>query len=115
MASRYPHPFLLLACPLLTMAGCTETEPYNRVGMWSPVGANTRNIAAMAADPRDLIRGHGDGAGANGRMSADAVNRLRDGTTKPLLSISAQSAPGADVAPAGAPAGAPPPATGGAN
>jgi len=111
MATHSPGPFLLLA--VLAVGACTDTEPYNRPAMWAPAGANARNIAAMAAQPRDLVRGHGDGGGANGRTSADAVARLRDGFPRPLASVSAQSAPGADVAPGAAPA--PPPPAGGAN
>lgn len=101
---------------LLLSGACTDTEPYNRAGMWRPTGANARNMATMAAYPRDLIRGHGDGANANGRMSAEAVTRLNNGTPKPLLSIGAGAAPGGDPAAAapaapGAP-GAPPAAAG---
>jgi type IV pilus biogenesis protein CpaD/CtpE len=41
------------------LAGCDQTDPYKREGMWQPVGANAINIAAMVERPADLIRGHG--------------------------------------------------------
>ena len=43
----------------LLLAGCAETDPYQRTGMWQPVGANTLNLAAMVVNPNDLLRGRG--------------------------------------------------------
>lgn len=109
---------LMLRCccfaVLLAMGGCVDADPYNREGMWSPTGANARNIAAMAAHPRDLIRGHGE-PGSDGLMAAAAVGRLQQGRPKPILSIGAGATPGGDapaaaLPPPAAPAGAPGPA-----
>lgn len=85
------HRYILV--PLLALGGCVDTDPVNREGMWSPTGANARNIAAMAASPQDLIRGRGDNRG-NGLLAADAVTRLNQGKTRPLLSVGSEAAPG---------------------
>jgi len=45
---------------LLTLSGCDQLDPMLRTDRWEPTGANAGNIAAMVADPHDLIRGHGD-------------------------------------------------------
>lgn len=52
--------FIVLTGSLLLLAGCMSQDPYYRTDVWRPTGANAANIAAMAADPQDLIRGRGD-------------------------------------------------------
>ncbi len=71
---------LALGCLL---AGCAEIDPYQRPGVWHPLGANAANLRAMVSDPRDLEFGRasgpspGDiGAAAVARLRADAVRRL---------------------------------------
>lgn len=59
------------------VAGCAESDPYRRAGMWHPSGANAANIAAMASRPADLVRGR-DTAHANGQEAVSAVQRMRD-------------------------------------
>jgi type IV pilus biogenesis protein CpaD/CtpE len=54
LRASYP---LIAAAALL--AGCANRDPYQRLDVWRPTGANSANLAAMVADPRDLIRGHG--------------------------------------------------------
>ena len=44
---------------LLALAGCDSRDPYLRTDVWQPTGANAGNIAAMVADPHDLISGRG--------------------------------------------------------
>ena len=44
---------------LVALAGCDSMDPYMRTDVWKPNGANAGNIAAMVADPHDLISGHG--------------------------------------------------------
>ena len=68
---------------LLTLAGCEWFDPYQREGVWRPVGANQANIAAMVSKPNDLIAGHDDGrTDANpqliaiGRVSLDVPKSL---------------------------------------
>ncbi len=74
---------MLAAAALL--AGC-EQHPArydNNSGEWHPNGANAANLAAMVADPLDLVRGHGD-PGSDGAEAADAVRRLRTGQVAPV-------------------------------
>ena len=50
---------LPLVAAAALLAGCANRDPYERLDVWRPTGANSANIAAMVANPRDLIRGHG--------------------------------------------------------
>ena len=89
---------VLLMLPVL--AGCATLDPYERPGQWQPVGANARNLAAMVANPRDLIRGHGD-ARVTGVQATTPVTALLAGKPAPLPNDSSQSGTGspAGVAP----------------
>ena len=51
---------LLALGGLLMLAGCDQLDPMMRTDRWQPSGANAGNLAAMVADPHDLIRGRGD-------------------------------------------------------
>ncbi|HVC63814.1 MAG TPA: hypothetical protein VND19_26030 [Acetobacteraceae bacterium] len=55
--SRALH-FTILAS-LTVLGGCDQRDPYLRTDVWNPTGANAGNIAAMVADPHDLISGRG--------------------------------------------------------
>lgn len=59
----------------LGVAGCAQTDPYLRPGVWQPIGSNTLNLAAMVERPSDLIRGRGT-AGTPGVEAAPAVARF---------------------------------------
>ncbi len=50
---------LLSAIALMALAGCAATDPYERAGVWRPDGAVQGDMAAMVADPHDLVVGHG--------------------------------------------------------
>ncbi|HTW73176.1 MAG TPA: hypothetical protein VME47_25085 [Acetobacteraceae bacterium] len=50
---------IVLAAGLVGLAGCQPPDPYLRTDVWNPTGANAGNIAAMVANPEDLIHGHG--------------------------------------------------------
>ncbi|MGH7210377.1 MAG: hypothetical protein ACREF1_02815 [Acetobacteraceae bacterium] len=77
------RPILWLAAAVL-LAGCQQHPArYNDSGEWHPNGANTANLAAMVANPLDLVRGHGD-PGSDGAEAADAVRRFRIGQVAPL-------------------------------
>jgi type IV pilus biogenesis protein CpaD/CtpE len=65
-------------------------DPYTRSGMWQPIGVNARNLAAMMANPSDMVRGHGE-TDADSRLATEAVTRLMAGKVKPLPSTSSQS------------------------
>lgn len=54
---------------VLLLAGCESREPYRRTDVWQPTGANAANLAAMVANPHDLIRGHG----ATRQLSKESV------------------------------------------
>ena len=58
-------------------------DPYRREGTWNPTGVNEANIAAMVANPRDLVIGVNDPV-SPAQLSAAAVNRLLTNTVKPL-------------------------------
>ena len=60
----------------LAVAGCSSTDPLTRDGLWHPNGANEANLAAMVADPADLVRGKA-AEGSDGQLAAAAVARLR--------------------------------------
>jgi hypothetical protein len=97
----------LLLLVLLATTGCAITDPYRRRGMWQPEGVNAGNIAAQVADPRVLVRGHGQPGGT--RDGVDAAERLVQGRPLGLPTVT-----GGGGAPAGAPPAAqpaPPPPT----
>ena len=68
---------------LLALAGCASTDPLTRDGLWQPSGANEANLAAMVADPMDLVQGK-SAEGSDGQRAAAAVARLRLDRVKPL-------------------------------
>ncbi len=84
---------------LLLVSGCATTDPYLKPAQWQPVGANARNLAAMVANPNDLIRGHGDRYTV-GSQAAVPVTALLAGKAAPLPSSSSESAPSGSNAPA---------------
>ena len=81
------------------LAGCAETDPYLKSGMWQPVGANARNLAAMVETPTDLLRGRGT-TGTPGVEAAPAVSRYWSGKATPLPASSTQQSPTGPAAPA---------------
>lgn len=86
---------VVLAGALLVMlAGCEERDPLRRTDVWYPTGANAANIAAMVANPSDLIRGRGARYG-DGTEAAAAVDRLWTDKTKQLPVMNDSSGPGA--------------------
>lgn len=104
----------------LALCGCAEIEPYQRAGVWHPVGANAANLEAMVANPQDLQMGRA-AASAPGDLAGAAAIRLRTGTVRRLpassiskVQVSDQSSGGASDGPnAAAPVAASASATGG--
>jgi type IV pilus biogenesis protein CpaD/CtpE len=84
---------LALLASLIALAGCDSRDPYLRTDVWQPNGANAGNIAAMVADPHDLISGRGSVA-ENANEPALAVGHVWLDHPKPL-SMGAGSTPGA--------------------
>jgi type IV pilus biogenesis protein CpaD/CtpE len=68
---------------LLMLSGCAASDPYGARGLWQPTGANAGNLAAMAANKRDLIAGRGLRT-PGGSLQSEAVERLWQGKTYPL-------------------------------
>jgi len=89
-----------LALLVLLLAGCANTDPYRRADVWSPTGANAGNIAAMAANPHDLIFGR-SANGADAHQAAGAVDRVWLDRTKPLLTTGTAAPGGGGGAAAG--------------
>jgi hypothetical protein len=84
-ARRLVTSAMTLSCLAFTLlAGCAQTDPYLRPGMWRPDGVNDGNIAAMVQDSRDLVRGHA-AQGPEWMTPAAAVDRLWQDKPKPLL------------------------------
>lgn len=81
-----------LALPIILAAsGCTMVEnPMMRTGTWHPTGANADNLAAMVANPHDLIEGE-SASGTIGPQATLPVVRLRTDNVKPLPSNSINS------------------------
>lgn len=77
----------------ILVAGCAETDPYARAGMWQPTGANSRNIAAQVATKSDLLRGRG-AAGVDQIPATAAVLRMWEGNPKPLPTVTSKGAGG---------------------
>jgi type IV pilus biogenesis protein CpaD/CtpE len=74
---------LALLASLIALAGCDSRDPYLRTDVWQPNGANAGNIAAMVADPHDLISGRGSVA-ENANEPALTVNHIWSDQPKPL-------------------------------
>ena len=68
----------------LMLTACQDMDPYTRTDMWQPTGANAGNIAAMVANPYDLIRGRGVTA-VDSKASNIAIGHIWSDTPKALL------------------------------
>jgi type IV pilus biogenesis protein CpaD/CtpE len=90
-----------LTMVVVFVAGCANFEPYHRSDVWYPTGSNAGNIAAMAADPNDLILGR-SGKEGDAPQAGAAIDRVLDGRAKPLGITSSTSAPAAAAAGPGA-------------
>jgi hypothetical protein len=88
--------FSIAACVMIFLTGCDALEPYDRVGAWRPTAVNDANLAVMAVNPGDLLRGQGTAA-SDGETAAAPIDRLRRDHVKPLQDSggSASAAPSA--------------------
>ena len=89
---------------VLVISGCAAEDPLTRAGLWRPVGANDANLAAMVADPDDLVTGVADHR-VDGQVAAAAVARYRAGKVKELPDSSIAKVGPAAVTGAVAPSG----------
>jgi uncharacterized membrane protein YgcG len=90
MQSRTIMRCALLAA-VLSVAACQEIEPYARNDMWQPTGANAGNIAAMVANPYDLLHGRGSDR-TDSNEPVLAIHRVNTDHTKALLDPGGNSA-----------------------
>jgi type IV pilus biogenesis protein CpaD/CtpE len=83
----------LLALPLFLLTACGSGDPYRNADTWAPSGVNAENLAAMIANPRNLVLGQ-NGRRADARQAAGAVDRIWQDRPKPLLSATASAGGG---------------------
>jgi len=100
------HPAVPLCSGLIALAagalgGCAVIDPFERPGVWRPIGANDVNRELQVARPTDLVQGRGT-TDADGQTAAAAVDRLRHDRVKelPQSSVSGVGA-GGGSAPSG--------------
>jgi uncharacterized membrane protein YgcG len=108
---------LQLACiaGLLALAGCgDQRDPYLRTDVWKPTGANAGNIAAMVADPHDLISGRGTVV-QNSNEPALAVQHVWLDRPKPFTSSEGTGGGGSQSGSGGTDSGASGSSSGGAS
>ena len=92
MRTRIPA-LVGVAIILGLLAGCADRDPYRRTDVWYPSGVNAGNIAAMVANPNDLIRGRGVQTWG-GKEAATSVDHIWTDKPKPLLDPSGGSSGG---------------------
>jgi len=73
----------IIAALALTLAGCAAIDPFERPGVWQPVGVNDLNRELQVARPTDLVLGRGT-TDADGVAAAAAVDRLQKDRVKAL-------------------------------
>ncbi len=78
---------LLLA---MVLPSCAATDPLTRTGLWRPSGANEQNLRIMVVDQHDLLYGRGE-SGSDGAEAAAAIQRLRAGKPKAIVTPVTQS------------------------
>jgi hypothetical protein len=89
------------ALGLLALTGCDQTDPLTKPYAWHPTDINARNIAAMANNPADLVRGRETKA-RRAVQESDAVEHVWTGHPVPLLGGSGGSSGAAPAAAPGA-------------
>jgi|SRR6185437_4083962 len=81
--TRFPLDRLLLLTGLLLLSACGNRDPYLRDDVWKPTGANAGNLAAMVANPNDLLVGRHSGV-SDTHASTVAIQHIWDGQPQPL-------------------------------
>ncbi|MGE0226254.1 MAG: hypothetical protein AB7F35_24100 [Acetobacteraceae bacterium] len=76
---------LLILAMAAATTGCMDRDPYRRTDVWRPTGANAANLAAMVANPNDLIRGT-DSRRTDTKASVIAVDRIWSDRPRPFHS-----------------------------
>ncbi len=83
--NSFLFPAAAAAVCLVSLAGCNQDDPLLKEGLWHPIHVNKTNSTLMAANPADLVRGHGV-QGSDGVLDAAAIDRLYAGKVKKLPS-----------------------------
>jgi hypothetical protein len=66
-----------------SLGGCAIMDPYERPGVWRPMGANDLNRELQVSRPTDLVQGRGT-TDSDGQTAAAAVDRLAHDRVKAL-------------------------------
>ena len=66
-----------------SLGGCAITDPYDRPGLWRPMGSNDLNRELQVARPTDLVQGRGT-TDSDGQTAAAAVDRVLHDRVKTL-------------------------------
>ena len=95
---------LLSGCSMSSVSNfATMIDPYQRPGMWRPLGINEANLELQVARAADLVKGRG-APDVDGETAVAAVDRLRRDKMKPLP-VNGISAVGSNAATTGSTAG----------
>jgi hypothetical protein len=73
----------VIAAAAISLGGCAAMDPFERPGLWQPIGANDLNRELQVARPTDLVLGRGT-TDSYGVTAAAAVDRLARDRVKPL-------------------------------
>ena len=104
---------LLGGLALFSIAGCALTDPYQRPGIWRPLGVNDLNFEIQVARLADLEKGRGS-ATVDGETAALPIERLRRDKAR-ALPASGISSVGANASSGGGGGGGGGGAPGGSN
>jgi hypothetical protein len=96
--------FAVATLTLLTLTGCDRIDPLTRPYVWKPTDINAHNIAAMADDPNDLVRGR-ETKSRRAVQESDAVEHLWAGKPAGLLGTGGGGGGGSSGGGAAAPGG----------
>jgi hypothetical protein len=83
----------MAALGLLALTGCNQIDPLKRPYMWHEGEVNAHNIAAMAVNPGDLVRGR-DTSRRQVITESEGARRLWSGQQLPLLGAGASGSSG---------------------
>ncbi len=95
---------IMVMLAVSALAGCEDRDPYKRTDVWQPTGSNAANIAAMAANPHDLIAGRGV-ARKDSRGPEVAVEHIWQDKPPPLVPMGGGSSGGGGASGSGGGAG----------
>ncbi len=73
-----------LAAVAVPLAGCDATDPLLKEGLWHPIHVSRANLVMQAANPSDLVRGHGV-PGTPAVLATAGIDRLEAGKPKKLI------------------------------